>query len=297
MRVVQQTCAFLACLVMVISCGGGGTSTGDGTPGERPLEPEIPETMDPQEQIPVSVQLSDSNQETAQGKTVIFDYSGPELNEEDLTVRVGDTEVPTLLSETQIYILLPLSESGETTATFEFPGDKTASVQLNIAEAPTIENPEVYVSDQVAEVVSVFESLRDEYPDVWELLEQAQDQIAGLSEDEARELAILFKQNIEPLLDTPEISEVDAMGFEETGSLEFAAARSSGGRFEPTLLSPRRFSVTVWKSVGAPCGRSFIIRAGISRSSDNGSCLFGSYIDCGNSRLCSGLIAIVCIYQ
>ena len=211
MRIVQQTCVFLACLVMVVSCGGGGTSTGDR----------------PEEQIPISVRVSDSTQDTAQGKTVIFDYSGPELNEEDLTVRVGDTEVPALLSETQIYILLPLSESGETTVFFEFSEGVTTSVPLNIAEAPAIENPEVYVSDQVAEVVSMFESLRDEYPDVWELLEQAQDQIAGLSEDEARELAILLKQNLEPLLDAPEISEGDAMGFEGTEGLEFAAARSS----------------------------------------------------------------------
>lgn len=35
MRVVQRTGAFLACLVMVIGCGGGGTSTGDSPEEQR----------------------------------------------------------------------------------------------------------------------------------------------------------------------------------------------------------------------------------------------------------------------
>lgn len=237
MRYIRPLCAIVACLVMVIGCGGGGTSTGD-----RPTE-----------EIPVSVQLFDSTQDAAQGKTVIFDYSGPELNEEDLTVRVGDTEVPALLSETQIYIVLPLSESGETTVAFEFPGDKVASVQLNIAEAPAIEDPEAYASDQIAEVVSLFESLRDEYPDIWEQLDEAESQLAALSEDEAREFAVFFKQNLEPLLGDTETSVEEGSVSEEPPG--FAAARTLEGsdnlavsQLFPELLEQCRIAV-----------RSFII--------------------------------------
>ena len=90
MRVVRHVCAFLACLVMVVGCGGGGDSSGSGKP--------------PTERKPVSVVVSGS-QETAQGKTVIFDYSGPSFDVGELVVNIGDVEVGAIFSNDRIYVV------------------------------------------------------------------------------------------------------------------------------------------------------------------------------------------------
>ena len=133
-----------------------------------------------------------------------------------------------------VYMLwLPLSQSGETIAYFEFLEGETASVQLNITEAPSIADPERYVSDQVAEVVSMFEPLQDEYPEVWEQLGQVQDQLADLSEDQARQVAIFFKQNLEPLLGDPETPVGEILV--SKGFLEFAAVQISDGAKIPAV--------------------------------------------------------------
>ena len=180
-----EKCVFLACLFMVAACGGG-----EGGESAAPATP-----------LSARVTLSDSTRDTSQGKVIIVDYQGPAVTSgSSVQVTVGDTVVSGLFAGNSIYLTLPLSESGQTTASFDF-GGFSASLSLNIAEAQTIRDPQTYVSDQVDDLISQFASLRSEgYQREYDDLVEVKKQLSNLSEEEMREFAILFKQNLEPLL-------------------------------------------------------------------------------------------------
>lgn len=179
-----EKCVFLACLFMVAACGGG--------EGEESTAPATP--------ISARVTLSDSTRDTSQGKVIIVDYQGPAVTSgSSVRATVGDTVVSGLFAGNSIYLTLPFSESGETAVSFDF-GSFSASLKLDIQEAPEIENPRTYVAEQLVDLKRELAPLRSGgYQQAYDAVIRAEEQLADLSEEEIREFAVLFKQNLEPL--------------------------------------------------------------------------------------------------
>ena len=193
----------IGCLILT-SCGGGGGDTEGGTRDETG-----PGTTEPTQ---VTLSLSESTQDTSQGRAITVDYEGPAFDDDDLSVSVGDTLVGGLVVNDQIHLILPLTESGQTLLTFDF-GSFSSDLSLTIDPAPTIADPVVYVSDLIGDLVSSLDQLREgDWQEKVDALLVAQEELANLSEDELRALAIFFVQNLEPILqqlNSPVVAQFD----------------------------------------------------------------------------------------
>ena len=150
--------------------------------------------------LDVALHLSELTQDTSQGKVIIVEYEGPEFNEDDLSVRVGDVFVESSFVDSQIHFIFPLTESGETLLEFEF-GDFSSSLSLDILAAPAIADPPSYISGVVDNIMAELGAFSDgDWGDEIAALYAAEQALSNLSEDEIHEVAVFFKQNLEPLL-------------------------------------------------------------------------------------------------
>lgn len=194
----------IGCLILT-SCGGGG-----GEEGGETGQPD-PGTGEPTQ---VTLSLSDSTQDTSQGRAIIVDYEGPAFDEDDLSVSVGDTLVGSVVVNDQIHLILPLTESGQTLLTFDF-GSFSSDLSLTIDPAPTIADPPAYISELIGDLVTSLDQLREgDLQEIVDALFEAQAELANLSEDELRALAIFFVQNVDPILqqlDSPTVAQFGAV--------------------------------------------------------------------------------------
>ena len=177
-------------LMLLNACGGGGEDT---TNSGRTNDPVRPPNR-------VTLSLSDLTQDTSQGKTIIVDYQGPAFDEDDLTLSVGDTLVQSTFLDGQIYLILPLTQLGETALAFDF-GGFSSSLSVDITAAPAIVDPPAYVSGVVEDLAAELDALpAGDWQDEIDALYAAQQELSNLSANEIRELAVVLKQNVEPLL-------------------------------------------------------------------------------------------------
>ena len=195
---VKLTAVTLIGCLLLTSCGGGGGEGGDtGGPG--------PTTE-------VTLSLADPGQDISQGSVITVDFQGPAFGEEDLVISVGDTSVGGAVIDDQIHFILPLTASGPTLLTFDF-GRFSAGLFLDIDPAPEIADPPAYASDLIDDLVFSLDRLDDgDLLELGDALLEAQAELATLSEDELRALAIFFAQNIEPVLqqlDSPVVAQFD----------------------------------------------------------------------------------------
>ena len=150
-----------------------------------------------------SVSLSGRTPFPSQGKMILVDYEGPDFDEDDLRITVGNDPVDGLFLDDQISLLLPLSHQGLTTLTFDFGAGPSATLELNIGAAPTISNPQQYLSDELTKLTARLLGLANSdgaYQGVYDALIHAQSELADVGEQEMNLLAIVFKQNLEPAL-------------------------------------------------------------------------------------------------
>ena len=160
----------------------------------------------------VTLYLSELTQDTSQGKVIIVEYEGPEFDEDDLRVSVGNTSVESSFVDNQIHLMLPLTESGETRVEFDF-GDFWSGLNLDIVEAPALADPPSYVSGVVDDLVAELDALpAGAWGDEIDALHAAKQELSDLSAGEIRELAVFLKQNLEPLLrhlNSPVVAQFD----------------------------------------------------------------------------------------
>ena len=188
----------VACaLLLFIGCSAGVPKPGAESPDGPTTPPSTPDPAD------ITVALSSLTPHPAQGRVTLFDYDGPEFDEEDLRVSIGGEGIRWVFLEPWIGVLLPLSHEGPTTLTFDAGGGQSASVVLNIGRAPLIADSRQYVTDKVAALTTSVDDLvvsDAAYREAHDALVELQSRLAGLSERDLHELAIYIKQNIEPML-------------------------------------------------------------------------------------------------
>ena len=249
----------IGCLILT-SCGGGGGDTEGGTRDETG-----PGTTEPTQ---VTLSLSESTQDTSQGRAIIVDYEGPAFDDDDLSVSVGDTLVGGFVVNDQIHLILPLTESGQTLLTFDF-GSFSSDLSLTIDPAPTIADPVVYVSDLIGDLVSSLDQLRegDRQEQVHALL-VAQEELANLSEDELRALAIFFVQNLEPILqqlNSPVVAQFDgACGGAISDYLLIFAENNAAIGFTAVLLGGGAVIISVGLRAPAVVAAVVVISLGVA---------------------------------
>ena len=188
---VKLVAVSLVGLMLLTSCGGGEEDKTNGGRMDGPIGPTNR----------VTLSLSQLTQDTSQGKAIIVDYQGPAFDEDDLRVSVDDdTPVESVFVDDQIHLILPLTELGRTSLAFDF-GGFASSLSLNITAAPAIADPPAYVASVVEELVAELHALPEgDWGNEIEALYTAEQELSNLSTAEIRELAIVLKQNIEPLL-------------------------------------------------------------------------------------------------
>ena len=200
----------IGCLLFT-SCGGGGDDTEGGARDESG-----PNTTEPPRRVTLS--LSEFTQDTSQGKAIVVDYAGPDFDEEELRVRVGDVSVESVVVDNQIHLILPLTQSGLTALEFDF-GDFSSRLSVDITQAPTIADPPAYVSSVVEDLVAELGALPEgDWQNELDALSAAAEELVNLSEAEIRELAIFLKQNLDPHLrqvNAPVVAQFDAAACED----------------------------------------------------------------------------------
>ena len=188
--------------------------------GDAPAPPKMPGDPTPPA-AQVSVRLSALTPEPSQGKVVLIDYEGPPFDESELRISLGGQAALATVADDQIGVLLPLSHSGSTPLAFDFGGDRSATMTLNIAMAPSIPDPRQYLETEINKLASALSELAAQESELRELsdaLRVAQESLSALGEQEIAEVATLYKQNIGSSLDRPISS-----ALLQTASLQAAA--------------------------------------------------------------------------
>ena len=164
-------------------------------PGDGEGDPTTPTTER------VSVRLSDLTPSPSPGKVVLFDYEGPEFEEDDLSIELGGDPIEGVFLVDQISVLLPLTHQGSTPLAFDFGNGTSANLVLEIGAPPSISNPEEYVAEVTGTLTTQISGLAQSdatYQSVYEALVDAQSGQVDLTDQEVHKFAVFLKQNVEP---------------------------------------------------------------------------------------------------